>query len=231
MSTTTATLRRRGAPRTASARAREARGGAGAGRSGRRRRSRSTRQHPARRRGRRRGRRLTPPRAKQQRHAAARRQRDDRSSTPARSTCCWSCPVWKSTSASGARRAARNRHRHAIEQAPHRWRGGRRDDSECAVKFDFRTGRAGAAGRRARAGRAAQLGDAPPPRLHRADVAALRRRPRPRRGHRRPHRRGGGRPAPARPRAQKQISRRFPDFAVPADFERFLALVRRDGRA
>ncbi len=26
-------------------------------------------------------------------------------------------------------RAARNRHRHAIEQASHRWRGGRRDDS------------------------------------------------------------------------------------------------------
>ena len=51
-----------------------------------------------------------------------------------------SIPVWKSTSASGAHfsamtrpswlgRAARNRHRHAIEQAPRRWRGGRRDDS------------------------------------------------------------------------------------------------------
>ena len=81
------------------------------------------------------------------------------------------------------------------------------------------------------AGRAAQLGDAPPPRLHRADVAALRRRPRPRRGHRRPHRRGGGRPAPARPRAQKQISRRLPDFAVPADFERaaYDAMVARRG--
>ena len=43
-------------------------------------------------------------------------------------------PVWKSTSASGARacwlgRAVRNRHRHAIEQASRRWRGGRRDDS------------------------------------------------------------------------------------------------------
>ena len=41
-------------------------------------------------------------------------------------------PVLKSTSASGARwlrRAVRNRHRHAIEQASHRWRGGRRDDS------------------------------------------------------------------------------------------------------
>ena len=55
--------------------------------------------------------------------------------------------VWKSTSVSRApdnsslshfsvmtrpcwlRRAARNRHRHAIEQAPRRWRGGRRDDS------------------------------------------------------------------------------------------------------
>ena len=54
--------------------------------------------------------------------------------------------VWKSTSAPGApgnsslshfsamtlpcwlRRAARNRHRHAIEQASRRWRGGRRDD-------------------------------------------------------------------------------------------------------
>ena len=56
-------------------------------------------------------------------------------------------PVWKSTSASGVpgnsslnhfsamtrprwlRRAARNRHRHAIEQALRRWRGGRRFDS------------------------------------------------------------------------------------------------------
>ena len=55
--------------------------------------------------------------------------------------------VWKSTSVSGApdnsslshfsamawprwfRRAARNRHRHAIEQASRRWRGGRRCDS------------------------------------------------------------------------------------------------------
>ena len=56
--------------------------------------------------------------------------------------------VWKSTSASGAPdnsllshfsaivtrlswfgRAARNRHRHAIEQASRRWRGGRRGDS------------------------------------------------------------------------------------------------------
>ena len=59
----------------------------------------------------------------------------------------FSLPVWKSTSASGAPdnsspshfsamtwplwlgRAARNRHRHAIEQASRRWRGGRRDDS------------------------------------------------------------------------------------------------------
>ena len=32
-------------------------------------------------------------------------------------------------------RAARNRHRHAIEQASRRWRGGRRDDSARAVKF------------------------------------------------------------------------------------------------
>ena len=32
-----------------------------------------------------------------------------------------------------------NRHRHAIEQASHRWRGGRR--GERAVKFDFHTGR------------------------------------------------------------------------------------------
>ena len=56
-------------------------------------------------------------------------------------------PVWKSTSVSGApdnsslshftamawprwfRRAVRNRHRHAIEQASRRWRGGRRCDS------------------------------------------------------------------------------------------------------
>ena len=50
--------------------------------------------------------------------------------------------MWKSTSASGALshfsamtrpswlgRAARNRHRHAIEQASRRWRGGRCDDS------------------------------------------------------------------------------------------------------
>ena len=37
--------------------------------------------------------------------------------------------VWKSTSVSGARSSGRNRHRHAIEQASHRWRGGRRDDS------------------------------------------------------------------------------------------------------
>ena len=55
--------------------------------------------------------------------------------------------MWKSTSASGTPdnsslshfsamtrpswfgRAARNRHRHAIEQASRRWRGGRRDDS------------------------------------------------------------------------------------------------------
>jgi hypothetical protein len=59
----------------------------------------------------------------------------------------WSQPVWKSTSVSGAPdnsslshlaamarlswlgRAARNRHRHAIEQASRRWRGGRRGDS------------------------------------------------------------------------------------------------------
>ena len=56
-------------------------------------------------------------------------------------------PVWKSTSASGAPdisslshfstmtrpsglgRAVRNRHRHTIEQASRRWRGGRRGDS------------------------------------------------------------------------------------------------------
>ena len=51
-------------------------------------------------------------------------------------------PVWKSTSASGALsrfsamarpswlgRAARSRHRHAVEPASRRWRGGRRDDS------------------------------------------------------------------------------------------------------
>ena len=58
-----------------------------------------------------------------------------------------SCPVWKSTSASGAPdnsslshfsamarpswlgQAARNEHHHAIEQASRRWRGGRRNDS------------------------------------------------------------------------------------------------------
>ena len=57
------------------------------------------------------------------------------------------CAVWKSTSASGAPdnsslshfsamtrpswlgRAVRNQHRHAIEQASRRWRGGRRDDA------------------------------------------------------------------------------------------------------
>ena len=62
--------------------------------------------------------------------------------------------VWKPTSASGApensslsrfsamklpswlSRAAKNRHRHAVEQASHRWRGGRRDvQHEHAVKF------------------------------------------------------------------------------------------------
>ena len=61
-----------------------------------------------------------------------------------------SSAVWKSTVASGAtdnsslshflamtwprwlRRAVRNRHRHAIEEASRRWRGGRRDG---AVKF------------------------------------------------------------------------------------------------
>ena len=37
-------------------------------------------------------------------------------------------------------RAARNRHRHAIEQASRRWRGGLRDDSaERAENFDFHT--------------------------------------------------------------------------------------------
>ena len=59
----------------------------------------------------------------------------------------WFSTVWKSTSVSGAPensslshfsamtrliwlgRAATNRHRHAIEQASRRWRGGRRDDS------------------------------------------------------------------------------------------------------
>ena len=59
----------------------------------------------------------------------------------------WCGAVWKSTGVSGASdnsslshfsamtrpswlgRAARNRHRHAIEQASRRWRGGRRDDS------------------------------------------------------------------------------------------------------
>ena len=63
--------------------------------------------------------------------------------------------MWKSTSASGApdnsslshfsamtrqcwpRRAVRNQHRHAIEQASRRWRGGRRYDA--ARNFDFHT--------------------------------------------------------------------------------------------
>ena len=66
--------------------------------------------------------------------------------------------VWRSTGASGAPdnsslshfsaitrpswlgRAARNRHRHAIEQASRRWRGGRRGDSgRTRRKFDFHT--------------------------------------------------------------------------------------------
>ena len=39
-------------------------------------------------------------------------------------------------------RAARNRHRHAIEQASRRWRGGRRSDSgRTRRKFDFHTGK------------------------------------------------------------------------------------------
>ena len=39
------------------------------------------------------------------------------------------------------RRAVRNRHRHAIEQASRRWRGGRRGDSgRTRRKFDFHTG-------------------------------------------------------------------------------------------
>ena len=68
-------------------------------------------------------------------------------------------PVWKSTSVSGAsdnsslshfsalmrpcwlRRAVRNRHRRAIEQASRRWRGGRRGDSgRTRRQFDFHTG-------------------------------------------------------------------------------------------
>ena len=44
--------------------------------------------------------------------------------------------VWKSTSVSAMSRAVRNRHRYAIEQASHRWRGGRREDQhERAVNF------------------------------------------------------------------------------------------------
>ena len=51
-----------------------------------------------------------------------------------RGTFCGRAAVWKSTSASmmlpcRLRRAARNRHPHAIEQAPRRWRRGRRGDS------------------------------------------------------------------------------------------------------
>ena len=57
--------------------------------------------------------------------------------------------MWKSTSASGApdnsslshfwlRRAVRNRHRHAIDQASRRWRGGH--DSDAQRQFDFHTG-------------------------------------------------------------------------------------------
>ena len=55
--------------------------------------------------------------------------------------------VWQSTSASGAltrpcwlRRAVRNRHRRAIEDASRRWRTGRRGDSgRTRRKFDFHT--------------------------------------------------------------------------------------------
>ena len=66
--------------------------------------------------------------------------------------------VWKSTSVSGAPdnsllshfsamtrptwlgRAARNQHRHAIDQVSRRWRGGRRGDSRrTRRKFDFHT--------------------------------------------------------------------------------------------
>ena len=86
-------------------------------------------------------------------------------------------PVWKSTSASGApdnsslshfsamtrpcrlRRAVANRHRHAIEQASRRWRGGRREDSartrriliSTQVRGDIDVHGAAAPGRRERA--------------------------------------------------------------------------------
>ena len=80
-----------------------------------------------------------------------------------------SIAVWKSTSASGApdnsslshfsamtlpcwlRRAVRNRHRHAVEQASCRWRGGRRGDSgrtrrKILISTQFSTARIKAAG-------------------------------------------------------------------------------------
>ena len=45
------------------------------------------------------------------------------------------------TQPSSLGRAVRNRHRHAIEQASRRWRGGRREDSaRTRRKFDFHTG-------------------------------------------------------------------------------------------
>ena len=48
--------------------------------------------------------------------------------------------VWKSTSASGHPSSVRNRHRHAVEQASRRWRGGRRGDSgRTRRKFEFHT--------------------------------------------------------------------------------------------
>ena len=50
----------------------------------------------------------------------------DNSSLSHFSTMAW--PRW-------LRRAVRNPHRHAIEQASRRWRGGRRGDSERTVKF------------------------------------------------------------------------------------------------
>ena len=106
--------------------------------------------------------------------------------TPAARTASRTCtecsgpvPVWKSTSVSGApdnsslshfsamtwprwlRRAARNRHRHAVEQVSRRWRGGRRGDSgQTRRKFDFRTGRGAAAAQRRVAARLRRRGGA-----------------------------------------------------------------------
>ena len=61
------------------------------------------------------------------------------------------CRVPAMTRPCWPRRAMRNRHRHAIEQASRRWRGGRRGDSgQTRRKFDFHTGLGSSGGPRGR---------------------------------------------------------------------------------